>query len=164
MKKIVLSILLIGITVIGLTGCNSKNSNLKATIIDNNGDVAELSFAELANIFETNSVKFENNYSGATIKFKGNVKSISESIPCRIVNAECRIVNFTNGWYVYLLDDTEDHNHLKAYDFTSFDVGNTLKITSKITKVSNNIIIGNIEQENKYSSITSTENTILEKD
>ncbi len=162
MKKKILSILLIGVMVIGLTGCNSKNSNSKATITDNNGDVVELSFEELENIFESNSVKFENNYSGATIKFKGIVKSISNRISCRIANTGCRRINFTNGWYVYLLDDTEDNTHLNSYDFTSFDVGDTLKITSKIAKDSSDIIIENIEQANRYSP-TSTENTILEK-
>ena len=168
MKKI-LSILLIGVMVIRLTGCNSKNSNSKATITDNNGDVAELSFDELENIFKSNSVKFENNYLGATIKFNGIVKSISEPISCRIVNTGCRRVNFTNGWFVYLLDEEEEYTNrketwvsLNPYDFMSFDVGDTLKITSKIAKDSSDIIIENIEQANRYSP-TSTENTILEK-
>ena len=97
MKKSILTILLCGILIIGLTSCNSKNSNSKATITDNNEDVAELSFDELENIFNSNSVKFENNYSGATIKFEGIVESISDRVSCNIVNTGCRIVNFTNG-------------------------------------------------------------------
>ncbi len=171
MKKI-LGILVCGILLISLTGCG----NSKATITDNNGEVNELSLKEIENIYNKNSVKFENNYSGAKIEFKGTIESISDQISCEIVDTVCRKVTFTNGWYVYLLDNIEDINYQKEtwvsstpYDFMSFDVGDTLQITSKIVKKSDEIIIGDIEQKNTYHPDTGilihtrTENTIVKK-
>lgn len=75
MNKKILSILIIGILLLGLTGCG-KSKTLSITIVNNSGKTEELTAAELKEIINKNEVDFKENYLNKKIKLSGSVEKL----------------------------------------------------------------------------------------
>ena len=117
MKKTILTILLYGTLILGLTGCGSS---IKAKITDNNEKQIETTANELLNIYNENSAKFEKNYMDATIELEGIVEKVSSNM---------------GGWIydiVYLEDDWEILFSKGYYDLSNLEKGTKVHIKSKI--------------------------------
>lgn len=78
MKKQILSILLVGTLLIGLTGCGNSNGSAKeAKVINTEGTEETLNAKDIYNIQQENSAKFKKYYTGAKISFDGTVESVA---------------------------------------------------------------------------------------
>ena len=72
MKKI-LNILVILLFVCCTTACGNKNSDIKATITDNEGNIINMSSKEMFELYDGNEAKFDKYYLGAKITFVGTM-------------------------------------------------------------------------------------------
>lgn len=133
MKKKILTILLCGVLVFGLTGCGAKNEendnneteskNSKATIVDNKGTTAEMSAKELYDIYNENELKFDKYYDGAKIQLTGTVEKVKENGICGYGVYE---INLEDDWAICLYQEGNE-------DFvTELSKGTKIKANSNV--------------------------------
>ena len=77
MKKLLIFALVMTI-LLCLSGCGEKD--IVASIVNNDGEVEQLSAKELANIREQNSILFDNKYWCASATVEGKVKEVTSEI------------------------------------------------------------------------------------
>lgn len=89
------TILLLGILLIGITGCGTKNDNLKATIIDNEGNTVKITSDELSSSYSNNPANYKSKYYGASIEFTGIIEKIRDVATEYYIDLE-------EGWSIVL--------------------------------------------------------------
>ena len=72
MKRKILFVLLLGVLVLGLTGCGEN----KATIIDNNGNKVEMTSKDLVEVNKENNSKFETKYFLSDIDLTSTIQKV----------------------------------------------------------------------------------------
>lgn len=128
MKKLI-ALLMVVILGVSLCACgdNTKNTEeLKASIIDNDGNACSLTSDELKEIEDTNEAQFDSIYCGADISFVGTVKKVETYFRRSGSSTVFDSISFEEGWKVYLLHDYNE-------DFiVNLSVGDKVKVESQI--------------------------------
>ena len=82
MKRI-LAIILVLISIVSFSACGGdeksneqSNEESKATVITNSGETKEMTFAEIRDIIDSNSIQFEDEYVGADITVSSTVTEV----------------------------------------------------------------------------------------
>lgn len=129
MKKVLIT-LLVMVMLFSFAGCGS--SDVKATVINNNGETEYLSAKELAEIKSDNSIAFEKNYWSCKVVVEGEIKEITSS---KIINGTYYSWTITveggnADWFIgkgqYSESDVDE-------DFlATLNVGDTVKISGDI--------------------------------
>ena len=86
MKRI-LAIILVLISIVSFSACGGdeksneqSNEESKATVITNSGETKEMTFAEIRDIIDSNSIQFEDEYVGADITVTSTVSEVVHRI------------------------------------------------------------------------------------
>lgn len=136
MKKRLLNILLCGILLIGLTGCGSSVN--KAIIVDNNGNSVSMSYQELLDAYNENSITFGSKYENASIDLVSYVDRVGAN------GMKVPTVYLADKWQVPL---DQDNSVL-----TELEKGTKIHVIGKINYYYGNLrIIGGTDSQNGSS-------------
>ena len=111
MKKIILSIFLCSILLLGTTACGNDNKDLTRNdaIVTNNDAVTEnLTMQELISVYNENSVKFNSKYYLADIEIYGTVDKVSARTYYNNSSESTDVIYFKEGWVVLLEEGKYD--------------------------------------------------------
>lgn len=133
MKKTFIMIGVIIIIVVGLlcafmlNGKNNTNDEIinkiskkidtsKATIVNNQGEVEELSSKELKKIYDENQANFKKNYAGAYIVFIGTVEKVRNGFMENGSTITLDCIEFKEGFDFYLNSNEYDLSNISSGD------------------------------------------------
>lgn len=156
MKK-ALSLLLALVLCLSLCACG--NSSSPAIITNNNGETEELTAKHLIELFESNEAKFDQQYESCPITIESTIKKIEgDSFYLNGVNYASFILHLDGGWDVEILQSVYDEK------YSNLEVGDTVKITSKIYHCStlNEVVqISNIHTDGMGGKVDGTDIEVI---
>ena len=124
MKKNLSLVLLLGVLILGLTGCNS---NLKAKIIDNEGKRSEMTASELVSIYTENEAKFQKYYFLASVELTSTIESID-----LVKSTSAAYISLSGNWRILADKD--------KIDLADLDKGTKIRVRGVIVDKWNNDI------------------------
>lgn len=129
MKKVFITLLIVTM-LISLIGCNA--SEIKATVINNNGETEYLSAKELAEIKDENSIAFEKNYWSCKVVVEGEVKEVTSS---KIINGTyyswtIKVEGGSADWFIG--KGKYNESNVDEDFLATLSVGDTVKISGDI--------------------------------
>ena len=137
-KKIAVLLSLVMIASVLVCGCGNENENagltadsteIKATIVDGDGETVELSSKELLAIQRENSAKFNQQYKDTEATIDGTVKRVENVYKAFGSNSVAVYeLYLEEGWRITLLEE----EHPEVVDFSK---GDKVEITSTIRGV-----------------------------
>lgn len=127
MKKNLLLVLLLGVLVLGLTGCGSGPKAKITNLLT--GKQEEYTSSELINLSKDNEVSFKSAYSGAKIEITGKVKEISDQSTYICVFLE-------NNWVLhYSRPVFKGSDDIFTPVASTLNKGDTIRFVGKLFKV-----------------------------
>ncbi len=142
-KNILLSILLL-ITILTVTGCNSSSEKVKITDID--GNTSEMTMSEFKDKVKGNTSSFNDKYITGTITFIDKIKSIEDSTGINFGGVTC-------GEY--------GHNYYKKTSVIHFE---TSEIILYIHKEKDKVKIDDLKSGDKVEVTTNISNASIYDD
>lgn len=139
--------LIIICSIILLTGCENKKSNIipnketKVKITDNYGKNIQISAKELCSIYDNDINEYNKKYSGAKVNFTGHINRIETGFTINSGDIIYSEITFKEG-YIITFESDDSIKELKLED--------TLNIEGNIgsaenCNISNNIVIENVQ-------------------
>lgn len=126
MKKKLLGILICGVLLTLVTGCGNNiekneekdvkngvngqvlNSEIKVTIVNNDGKTEKKSWYELYELLGENNEYFRKYYDGAKIKIIDTIYSIKKDDYSSVLGTKAYEIVLSSGWYVYIDQNNND--------------------------------------------------------
>lgn len=129
MKKVLVALLVLAM-VFSLFGCGA--SEIKATVINNNGETEYLSAKELAEIKDENSIAFEKNYWSCKVIVEGKIKEVTAA---KFINGTyyswtIKVEGGSADWFIG--KGKYNESNVDEDFLATLSVGDTVKISGDI--------------------------------
>lgn len=154
MKKL-LSILFVVIFCLSLCACGNSANSTPADIVNDDGNIVQMSVNDLIDIYNENEAKFKS-YKGNDISFVGTVKKVESDFRRTGDSFSTDTIIFEEGWEVIIL--VGDYNGLAS----KLSAGDKVSVSSQIYSCNGNKveIVG---MNGNYYDRRSIRDSVLEK-
>ena len=134
----------------GSSGSSNKNSDVKATVVNRQGQTEYLTAKELSAIEESNPLNFDNNYWSAKVTVTGTVKQIGGLSSINGTDYSWYLKVEGGEWDWFIGDQKYNTSNVSKDLIASLQTGDTVEISGEIVGAS----FGEIDISNGTISVT----------